>query len=343
MLRGVRVPLLAFADDVVLLSTSAAGLQRKLELLEGFSRRTELLVNLQKTEVVVFGGKVEAQKAKHEFRYGGERVEIVESYRYLGVQFHCNGSFRQGVQFLAEAGRKAAFAMDRRCKELGLRKISTKLGIFDTRVSPILQYGGEVWGPGYGREWGWNGDGDCLETVHRLFLRSLLRARKSTLSKAVLGEMGRFPLAIVRWERVFRFVNRTSALSSDRLARLALEESKAMWAAGQGGWYSKVMEKARELATDEQLEKRGLDVKMLRDFSEMAYMQDLREDHGTKYETYFEVVKEAYEDLRRIFHSIFDNRGTKSLRAFLNGEDKIAVGKYLIFVWREELGSTLKS
>ena len=151
-----------------------------------------------------------------------------------------------------------------------------------------------MWGPGFGPEWGWNEDGDCLESVHRQFLRSLLRARRSTLSKAVLGEMGRFPLAVGRWERVFRFVNRTASLSSDRLARLALEESKAMWEAGQGGWYSKVMGKARELATDGQLEKQVFDVKELRDLSEIAYMQDLREESGTKYVQYFENVKEGY-------------------------------------------------
>lgn len=164
-----------------------------------------------------------------------------------------------------------------------------------------------------------------------------------------------------------------------------------MWEVGQGGWYAKVMEKARELATDEQLE-RGFDLKMLRDNSEMAYM---REEGGTRYRTYFANVKEGYsfepyldslgrlpflhtlaklrmgchnlavetgrwqridrakrlcqvchsgaiedeahfvydcigyEDLRKVFHFILEDRGTKSLRTFLNLEDKIAVGKYL--------------
>jgi hypothetical protein len=35
-LRGVGVPLLAFADDMLLLSTNPEGLQRKLKLLKRF-------------------------------------------------------------------------------------------------------------------------------------------------------------------------------------------------------------------------------------------------------------------------------------------------------------------
>lgn len=183
----------------------------------------------------MFGGKVETQRARHEFRYGGERVEIVESYHYLGVQFHSNRSFGRGFQLLAEAGRKSGVCDGSKMEEIGVQKLSTKLGLFDTLVSPILHYGAEVWGPRFGSEWDWNGDGNCLEVVHRQFLRSLLRARRSTLPKAVLEEMGRFPLAVGKRERVFRFVNQTASLSRDRLARLALEESKAMWEVGRGG------------------------------------------------------------------------------------------------------------
>lgn len=86
-LRGVGVPLLAFADDVLLLSTDPEGLQRKLALLEKFSEESGLSVNLQKTQIVVFGGQFSSQRRKHNFSYGGEVVEIVQSYRYLGVQF----------------------------------------------------------------------------------------------------------------------------------------------------------------------------------------------------------------------------------------------------------------
>jgi hypothetical protein len=56
------------------------------------------------------------------------------------------------------------------------------------------------------------------EKVRRSFLQGLLKVRKSTLSKAVLGEFGRFPLIVDCWAQVFKFVNRTARLLEDRLA-----------------------------------------------------------------------------------------------------------------------------
>lgn len=224
---------MAFADDVLLLSTDPEGLQQKLEVLERFSAKSGLSVNLQKTQTVVFGGHFGCRKGKHDFRYGGEQVEIVKSYRYFGVQFNCNGNFKEAVQHLAEAGRAKGdiSAMEQRGAELGLQKASTRANLFDVLVRPVLGYGAEVWGPGCGPEWGWNGDGDGPEKVHRAFLRGLLRVRKSTLSKAVLGEFGRFPLLLTRWAQVFKFVNRTASLPQDRLARSW--RLKSRWKCGQ--------------------------------------------------------------------------------------------------------------
>ncbi|GAQ86738.1 Reverse transcriptase-related protein [Klebsormidium nitens] len=323
-LKGVRFPLLAFADDVLLLSRNPEGdLQRKLRLLEKFSKESGLSVNLQKTQIVVFGGRFSSQKGKHDFEYGEELVEIVQSYRYLGVQFNCNGKFTEAVQHLVEAGRKASFAMERRCAELGLRRASTRVGLFDVLVSPILGNGAEVWGPGYGPEWGWNGDGDGPEKVHRAFLRGLLKVRKSSLSKAVLGEFGRFPLVIRRWAQVFKFVNRTASLAENRLARLAFEESKEMWAANEGGWYARIVGKACELVSaDESIG--VLNLALLQERSEMAYMQDLREGYGRKFCTYFEDVKEGYS-----FESFIDEIGVSkyfdTLAKFRVGAHKLAI------------------
>jgi hypothetical protein len=90
--EGSRRSLLASADDVLLLSMNPdRGLQRKLKVLERFSEESGLPANLQKTQVVVFGGPFNSQREKHNFRYGEKQVEIVQSYRYLGVQFYCTG------------------------------------------------------------------------------------------------------------------------------------------------------------------------------------------------------------------------------------------------------------
>lgn len=105
--------MMSFADDVLLLATSARGLQKKLDLLQNYSRERGLEVDLQKTQIVIFDGRHAVQKEKNRFflrgRGGGDYSCV---HRYLGVYFHCGGSFAREVELLAAAGRKAAFALD---------------------------------------------------------------------------------------------------------------------------------------------------------------------------------------------------------------------------------------
>ena len=46
--------MLMYADDLILMSESAAGLQKQLDALASFCEERQLTVNLNKTEVVVF-------------------------------------------------------------------------------------------------------------------------------------------------------------------------------------------------------------------------------------------------------------------------------------------------
>ena len=54
MLLGTLVPLLLYADDLILMSTTAAGLQKQLDVLALFCEIRQLTVNLTKTKVVIF-------------------------------------------------------------------------------------------------------------------------------------------------------------------------------------------------------------------------------------------------------------------------------------------------
>ncbi len=79
-LSGVPIPLLLYADDLIIMSTTAARLQRQLDALQQFCHPRQLSVNLAKTKVVTFGSKATCQA----FMFNGNEVERVESYIYLG-------------------------------------------------------------------------------------------------------------------------------------------------------------------------------------------------------------------------------------------------------------------
>ncbi len=83
-LHDSEVKCLLYADDLVLLSPTAEGLQHSLALLEQYCEEWALTVNLDKTRVMVFQKKARSQG--NQFTYGGEVLEHSTSYRDLSIR-----------------------------------------------------------------------------------------------------------------------------------------------------------------------------------------------------------------------------------------------------------------
>ncbi len=77
-LCGIIVPLLLYANDLILMSTSPEGLQRQLDALASFCEQRQLTVSLSKKTVVIF----EARKSDcKEFVFSGTTAERYDEYR----------------------------------------------------------------------------------------------------------------------------------------------------------------------------------------------------------------------------------------------------------------------
>ena len=231
-LMGVMVPLLLYADDLILMSESAAGLQKQLDALASFCEERQLTVNLSKTKVVVFEHR---QSDVPDFVLNGAVVERVESYKYLGFVVHATKAMTFGTSFLVAAARKAMFVMRRRCALLGIRGPAMQWKLFDTLVLPILSYACEVWAVNPNVS-------EAAEVLHRSFLNHLLRVTTCTANEIVLAEFGRFPLQVHFWQQILRYHHRVVALDNSRLVKLALVDgctlsaSESVTAATNKGW-----------------------------------------------------------------------------------------------------------
>ena len=224
---GVMVPLLLYADDLILMSASASGLQKQLDALASFCEQRQLTVNLSKTKVVVFEKQ---RSAMCDFRLNGAVVERVDKYKYLGFNFHATKGLYFGTEALMAVARKALLAMRRRCALLGIRDPALQCKLFDTLVLPIVSYGCEVWGV----------DAKCgaaAEALHKGFMKSLLGVRRSVATHMVLAELGCFPLQIHFWLRILRYHHRTIAPDNARLVKLAMVDGLAICqSAVKGSW-----------------------------------------------------------------------------------------------------------
>jgi hypothetical protein len=145
-LRGHRVPPLLYADDLLLVSVTAAGLQAQLGVLERYCERWGLTVNVEKTKVVVFpaSSRVAARPAPR-LTYRGERLATAPSFRYLGVevhQLHAFGPF--ACAELGRAGLRALHAMRRKLSHIGTSDFGLQRRLFQALVLPVVSYGCEV-------------------------------------------------------------------------------------------------------------------------------------------------------------------------------------------------------
>jgi hypothetical protein len=220
-LCGVQAPALFYADDLDLVSTSVRGLQAQLDLLESYCKRWRLTVNVKKTKVVVYAAQAAAPPV---LTYMHAPIEVLDSFTYLGVDISSRSSFAAASIGRAASAQRAALALQHRCHDLSLHDPALQLHLFDALVRPVMLYGVETWGPG-----ALCGSGmDTCELVHRKFLRSVLGVRTGTPNVAVLGELGRFPVAHTATLAICRFWNRLVAMPDTRLTKQAFLENCAL-------------------------------------------------------------------------------------------------------------------
>ena len=89
-LHNIKVNLLQFADDHVLLADSPTGLQHYLNLLYSYCSTWDLKINTDKTKIIVFHRR-QADTNRYEFQLNNNPIEIVTMYKYLGIMLSENG------------------------------------------------------------------------------------------------------------------------------------------------------------------------------------------------------------------------------------------------------------
>lgn len=219
-LGGRRLPALLYADDLALVSTSAKGLQAQLDVLQGYAAKWRLTVNIGKTKAVVFQAR-KPQVDSFKPMYAGAHIEVVDSFRYLGLDLHCTKALGNAGSARSEAAGRSEWALSGRCSELGIEAPALKMHLWDALVRPCMLYGVEVWGDKL-----LNAKTDIAgEMVHKAFLRRLLGVPSGTPTMAVLAEVGRYPLAVTAAEVMLKYWNRLVEMEDGRLVKQAFLES----------------------------------------------------------------------------------------------------------------------
>ena len=183
-----------YADDMVIFSETVEGLQDMLNVLYNYTQKWNLSVNIDKTKIVIFrnGGNI---KEKEKWYYNGTRIDVVNSFTYLGIILNYNGKFTVTQKHVADQGRKALFALFKHIKPYYFNHM-TLLSLFDTYISSVLCYGSEIWGFHKAPD---------VEKVHIDFCKRILNVKVSTPNVMIYYELGRYPMLVARKIRMFKY------------------------------------------------------------------------------------------------------------------------------------------
>ena len=131
---------LIYADNLVIMSTSAEGLQQCLNKLATYCNKWKLQVNLKKTKVILFNRQGSLIK-KHSFLFKSNNIEVTKQYKYIGFIFSCSAL----VTNLITQARKAWFSIKYYLSSSMNKNTNTYLTLFDTQIKPIILYACEAW------------------------------------------------------------------------------------------------------------------------------------------------------------------------------------------------------
>ena len=180
----LRLYLLLYADDTILLAENPYELQAALHGIHHYCTNWELEINTQKTKIMIFSkGKV---RNIPEFVYDNRNIEVVFTFRYLGIDLNYNGKFTVCKKHLYNQAQKAMYSVLRKSRKKGL-PIDLQLQLFDNVVLPILLYGAEVWG---------HENNEMIEKLHLKYCRILLNVNRYTARCMIYGELGRNPIQL---------------------------------------------------------------------------------------------------------------------------------------------------
>ena len=96
----MEIFILLFADDAILISDSVCGLQNLLNSMYETANRLGLVVNLDKSNIVVFrnGGHI---AWNNKWFYGQSLVSVANAYKYLGICLSTSLTFSHALTDMA--------------------------------------------------------------------------------------------------------------------------------------------------------------------------------------------------------------------------------------------------
>ena len=222
MVDDVKVSILLYADDIILLASSEEKLQEMLNKLHSWCTKWRLSVNADKTKVLHFRNNPQT-RSTFVFRCGESKVDYESSYKYLGFWFDEHLDLSKSVREITKSASRALGAVYTNYLNAGGMTYDVYNKLIESIVEPVLFYGSGIWGQRYFSE---------VDTVQNKACRYFLGTTKNASNVATKGDLGWTSCKIKQKIETVRLWCRIRNMDRDRLCRKVHEWSLTV----HGSW-----------------------------------------------------------------------------------------------------------
>ena len=255
-INQVKLNSLLWADDLLLVSQTATGLQNCIDKMSDFYKGLELKINIKKTKVMIFNKRGIKMDKKFSFSIKNARLEITDQYQYLGLKLRPSGSMNLAVQELCDKASRAWFGISNLIFKNNRMDVDKALGIFDSLVTPVATYGSPLWLPYILPQNSFKSAESILDSWEKLqaeklnqkCCRIILSVNKKTSRLAILGELARYPIFIACLSQCLNYkLSLLKNKSRSKLLGHVMTEMTDMCNGGHDTWLTRVTQIERHL------------------------------------------------------------------------------------------------
>lgn len=240
-----KISCLMYADDLVLISKSAKGLQKMISVLERYCNKWQLTVNVNKTKILIVHQK--KGNINNKWLIYNKNIETVESFCYLGIELDKKGNMTKAVNRLSLKATKAYLGIREDFNLYNGTSVKVMIKLFDTMVKPIALYGNEIWSI-YG--WKYNkyksihsylmSQKHQFEKLHSRFCKQSIGVDKYSPDVLAKAELGRYPIMSDIVQNSFRYWHHLLTLDQNSIAFKALLLNMKMDQSGYNSYYTRI-------------------------------------------------------------------------------------------------------
>ena len=227
---AIEIFMLLFADDIILISDTAVGLQNQLNVLKFEADKLQLTVNLDKTNIIVFrnGGHLSQYER---WLYGDAEIDVCNAYKYLGMIFTTRLSLTAGWTEMCRKGKRGTIEIMRCMKRLNTVDYSLFWKLFNVQIEPMITYAAEVWGLEENIQ---------IEKLHTWAIKRFMNVPVHSSNTMAYGDSGRYPLYVRTFIKCIRYWLKLTRLPENRLCKQAYTMLFQQLECGYRNWAANV-------------------------------------------------------------------------------------------------------